>query len=173
MRRNDRHIRVVVRPFLLMMVTAVLLCANTIDARTRTTRKNLHSNQVPVMALESSDGLLPDSLACVDADAVSLKGYNKRASDSKESFFITNNTASRMSAVRLLLRYTTMDDQLLTQRSVTIPVSLMPGETKLVSVKSFDVQRLFYYYAGPQPRKQATPFKVAFRLTGYDIPVGN
>ena len=66
-----------------------------------------------------------------------------------------------------------MDDQLLTQRSVTIPVSLMPGETKLVSIKSFDIQRLFYYYAGPQPRKAATPFKVAFRLTGYDVPVGH
>ena len=157
----------------LLPILLLALCVNTIDARTRTTRKNLHSNQVPVMALESSDGLLPDSLACVDADAVSLKGYNKRASDSKESFFITNNTASRMSAVRLLLRYTTMDDQLLTQRSVTIPVSLMPGETKLVSIKSFDIQRLFYYYAGPQPRKAATPFKVAFRLTGYDVPVGH
>ena len=54
-----------------------------------------------------------------------------------------------------------------------MPVSLKPGESKLVSVKTFDVQRLFYYYAGPKPRKQATPFKVAFRLTGYDIPVGN
>ena len=46
------------------------------------------------------------------------------------------------------------------------------GETQLVAVRSFDVQRLFYYYGGPQPRKVATPFKVAFRLLGYDIPVG-
>lgn len=152
-----------------------LLCISTIemDARTRTTRKNLHSAQVPVAVLETADGLLPDSLATVDPNAVTLKGFNKRASENKESFFITNNTTHRMSAVRLLLRYTTMNGELLTQRSVTVSVDLRPGETKLVSVKSFDVQRLFYYYAGPQPRKQATPFKVAFRLTGYDIPVGN
>ena len=104
---------------------------------------------------------------------MTLKGYSKRASDSKESFFITNNTGHRMSAVRLMLRYSTMQGELLTQRTVTVPVSLKPGETKLVEVKSFDVQRLFYYYAGPQPRKQATPFQVAYRLTGYDIPVGN
>ena len=120
-----------------------------------------------------ADNLLPDSLAQLDPNAVTLKGYSKRASDSKESFFITNNTSHRMSAVRLLLRYTTMNGEMLTQRAVTVPVNLKPGETKLVSVKSFDVQRLFYYYAGPQPRKQATPFKVAFRLTGYDIPVGH
>ena len=157
----------------LLPILLLALCVNTINARTRTTRKNLRSLEVPVMTLDSSDALLPDSLQTIDPDAVTLKGYSKRASDSKESFFITNNTSHRMSAVRLLLRYTTMNGEMLTQRQVTVPVSLKPGETKLVSIKSFDVQRLFYYYAGPQPRKQATPFKVAFRLTGYDIPVGN
>lgn len=153
----------------------ILLCINAIDAdaRIRTTRKNLHSTEVPVITLELTDDLLPDSLALVDPNAVSLKGFSKRASESKESFFITNNTSHRMSAVRLLLRYTTMNGEMLTQRTVNVSVNLKPGETKLVSVKSFDVQRLFYYYAGPQPRKQATPFKVAYRLTGYDIPVGN
>jgi hypothetical protein len=157
----------------LVFAVLLLLCVSTLDARTRTTRKNLQSLEIPVMTLESTDGLLPDSLADIDPNAVTLKGYGKRASDSKESFFITNNTKHRMSAVRLLLRYTTMQGEMLTQRAVTVPVSLKPGETKLVSIKSFDVQRLFYYYAGPKPRKAATPFQVAFRLTGYDIPVGN
>jgi len=168
MRTWNKHI-LTLPPLLLLLCVSSL----SLDARTRTTRKNLRSTEVPVAVIEASDDLLPDSLAVVDPDAVTLKGFSKRASDSKESFFITNNTAHRMSAVRLLLRYTTVNGELLTQRSVTVPVSLKPGETKLVSVKSFDVQRLFYYYAGPQPRKQATPFKVAFRLTGYDIPVGN
>ena len=158
---------------LLLVLLMMLLCISTIDARTRTTRKNLQSLEVPVVALESNDGLLPDSLVDIDPNAVTLTGYSKRASDSKESFFITNNTTHRMSAVRLLLRYTTMNGEMLTQRAVTVTVSLKPGETKLVSIKSFDIQRLFYYYAGPQPRKSATPFQVAFRLTGYDIPVGN
>lgn len=151
----------------------ISLCISQLDARTKTTRKNLRSTEVPVMTLEAGDDLLPDSLAVVDPDAVTLKGYSKRASDSKESFFITNNTNHRMSAVRLLMRYTTMNGEMLTQRTVNVPVNLKPGETKLVSIKSFDVQRLFYYYAGPQPRKQATPYKVAYRLTGYDVPVGN
>ncbi len=160
---------------LLVSLMLILLCINAIDAdaRIRTTRKNLHSTEVPVITLELTDDLLPDSLALVDPNAVSLKGFSKRASESKESFFITNNTSHRMSAVRLLLRYTTMNSEMLTQRTVNVSVNLKPGKTKLVSVKSFDVQRLFYYYAGPQPRKQATPFKVAYRLTGYDIPVGN
>ena len=167
MKRSNIHIT------LLLALVLIALCASTMDARTKTTRKNLRSLEVPVAVMESDDGLLPDSLDGVDPNAVSLKGYSKRASDAKESFFITNNTKQRMSAVRLLLRYTSMQGEMLTQRTVTVPVSLKPGETKLVEVKSFDVQRLFYYYAGPQPRKQATPFKVAFRLTGYDVPVGH
>ena len=160
---------------LILSALLLLLVAGTLDmgARVRSTRKNLRSTEVPVAVLDTVDGLLPDSLMTVDPAAVTIKGFAKRASDSKESFFITNNTRHRMSAVRLLLRYTTMNGELLTQRSVTVPVSLKPGETKLVEVKSFDVQRLFYYYAGPQPRKQATPFKVSYRLTGYDVPVGN
>ena len=162
---------------LLLTLSALLLLlvAGTLDmgARVRSTRKNLRSTEVPVAVLDTVDGLLPDSLMTVDPAAVTIKGFAKRASDSKESFFITNNTRHRMSAVRLLMRYTTMNGELLTQRSVTVPVSLKPGETKLVEVKSFDVQRLFFFYAGPQPRKQATPFKVSYRLTGYDVPVGN
>ena len=164
MKRGNKHI-LTFPP--LLSILLILLCVSSLDARTRTTRKNLRTTEVPVAVLETADDLLPDSLLTVDPAAVTLKGFTK------ESFFITNNTSHRMSAVRLLLRYTTMNGEMLTQRSVTVPVSLKPGETKLVSIKSFDVQRLFYYYAGPQPRKQATPFKVAFRLTGYDIPVGN
>ena len=160
-------------PLALLMLIVLCISALDVDARIRTTRKNLRSTEVPVVALEADDALLPDSLAQLDPNAVTLKGFSKRASESKESFFITNNTGHRMSAVRLLLRYTAMSGEMLTQRTVNVPVNLKPGETKLVSIKSFDVQRLFYYYAGPQPRKQATPFKVAYRLTGYDIPVGN
>lgn len=164
--------KILMRNITLIMLAVVLATAG-LEARTRTTQKNLHTSEIPVAMVEAGDELLPDSLGQVDPNAVSLKGFSKRASDSKESFFVTNNTRQRMSAVRLLLRYTAMNGEMLTQRAVTVPVSLMPGETKLVEIKSFDVQRLFYFYAGPKPRKQATPFKVAFRLTGYDIPIGN
>ena len=112
MRRGNKHILTL--PTLLFLAVS-LLCVNTLDARTRTTRKNLRSTQVPVAVMESDDGLLPDSLQGVDPKAVTLKGYSKRASDAKESFFITNNTSHRMSAVRLLLRYTAMNGEMLTQ----------------------------------------------------------
>lgn len=141
------------------------------SARTRTTQKQLKNNSQIVEQIP--DANVPDSLICeVEPNAVTLKGYSKKASDSRESFFVTNNTNHRISHVRLLMRYSQMNGEMLHERTATVEVDLRPGETRLVAIKTFDVQRLFYYYAGPKPRKSATPFKVAFRLVGYDIPVG-
>ena len=155
---------------ILASIALLLVVASLAQARTRTTQQHLNTDAV---VMETIDHAQVDSTAgAVDQKAVTLRGYNKRASDSRESFFITNNLDHRISAVRLLMRYTTLDGAMLHERTVTVPVTLKAGETQLVSVKTFDVQRLFYYYGGPKPRKSATPFKVAVRLTGYDIPVG-
>ena len=155
---------------LIFTLTIVAMCVLALQARTRTTHARLNTDVVAVEMLQTAQA---DSLASgVDPTAISLRGFNKRASDSKESFFITNNLKHRISAVRLLMQYTTIDGGKLHERTVTIPVTLNAGDTQLVSVKSFDIQRLFYYYAGPKPRKSASPFKVAYRLLGYDIPVG-
>lgn len=140
-------------------------------ARTRTTQSQLKNNSQVIE--EIPEGTIPDSLIQdIEPNAVTLKGYSKRASDSRESFFVTNNTNHRISHVRLLMRYMQMNGEMLHERIATVEVDLKPKETRLVSIKTFDVQRMFYYYAGPKPRKNATPFKVAFRLVGYDIPVG-
>lgn len=154
----------------ILAILAVAILFLPLQARTRTTHSRLSTGSVAVEVLPAS---VTDSLpAGISPNAVSLRGFNKRASDSKESFFITNNLQHRISAVRLLLRYTTVSGEMLHERTVTIPVTLNAGDTQLVSIKSFDIQRLFYYYAGSKPRKSATPFKVAYRLLGYDIPVG-
>ncbi len=151
-------------------MVAMLAMAQFHDAaRTRTTHRQLSTGAVAMDRVMPEAG---DTATTVSQDAVTLRGYNKRASDSKESFFITNNLSHRISAVRLLMRYSMLNGTVLHERTVTVPVTLGPGETRLVSVKTFDIQRLFYYYGGPKPRKSATPFKVAVRLQGYDIPVG-
>ncbi len=152
-------------------ILIMLLVAVAAAARTRTTQKQLKNNSQIVEQIP--DAAVPDSLLLeIEPNAVTLKGYSKKASDARESFFVTNNTKHRISHIRLLMRYSQMNGEMLHERTATVEVDLKPGETRLVAIKTFDVQRLFYYYAGPKPRKSATPFKVAFRLIGYDIPVG-
>ncbi len=155
----------------LLILLLVLEVAAAGNARTRTTQVQLKNNSQLVEQIP--DAAVPDSLLReLEPNAVTLKGYSKKASDSRESFFVTNNTNHRISHIRLLMRYSQLNGEMLHERTATVEVDLRPGETRLVAIKTFDVQRLFYYYAGPKPRKAATPFKVAFRLVGYDIPVG-
>ena len=154
-----------------LLIALVAMVGSVSMARTRTTQTQLKNNSQLVEQLP--DANVPDSLLRdLEPNAVTLKGYSKKASDSRESFFVTNNTSHRISHVRLLMRYSQMNGEMLHERIATVEVDLKPHETRLVAIKTFDVQRLFYYYAGPKPRKNATPFKVAFRLVGYDIPVG-
>ncbi len=156
---------------ILLLVPILALVAVVAMARTRTTQSQLKNSTQVVEQLP--DAAVPDSLLrYIEPNAVTLKGFSKKASDSRESFFVTNNTNHRISHVRLLLRYSLMTGEMLHERLATVEVDLKPRETRLVAIKTFDLQRLFYYYAGPKPRKSATPFKVAFRLVGYDIPVG-
>ena len=151
----------------------LLVLAFTSVARTRTTQRQFHSAAAMVQTIDATEVDSVDLAAGVNPDGIVMKGFSKRASDSKESFFLTSRLAHRISSVRLLMRYMTMDGEIIHERRMVVPVDLKPGETRLVSVKTFDVQHLFYYYGGNKPRKSATPFKVAYRLTGYDIPVGN
>ncbi len=155
---------------LLAALLVTLLAALPAQARTRTTQRNLGNPKIELPALPPDSSLA--QAAGVEAGAVTLRGYSKRASDSRESFLVQNNTSHRMAHVTLLMRYTTVGGAMLHERTVTVPVSLAPGASQLVSIASWDKQRLFYYHAGPRPRKSATPYRVAFRLLGYDIPVG-
>ena len=145
-------------------------------ARVKTTRTNL------VTKVESSPNLvveLPesgsDSLATVryKTGGIVIKGFCKRASDRNETFFVTNNTGSRITGIKLQIRYTDVNGNMLHRRNVDLDCDLEDKETEQVKVKSFDVQRSFYYYAGDKPRKAATAFKVQMHVISYDVPVMN
>ena len=78
-------------------------------ARTRTTQKQLHSSAAIVQTLDITEVDSVDLTDGVDPGGIVMKGYSKRAADSKESFFLTSKLKHRISSVRLLLRYSAMD----------------------------------------------------------------
>lgn len=157
----------------LLLIAITLLLTAQATPRVRTTQRQLHSSAAVVQTIDAGELDTAQIAPGVDPDGIVMKGFSKRASDTNESFFLTSRLTHRVSSVRLLMRYTTMDGTLLHERKVVVPIDLPPGATRLVQVKTFDRQRMFYYYGGPKPRKSATPFRVAYRLTGYDIPVGD
>ncbi len=160
------------------MLSAMALTA---VGKVKTTRKALRSDAVQVgeWIMTDSRGGAVDTARTDTADvpfrkgAIAIKGYVKRASDTRESFLITNNTGRRITRVRMLMRYSDTEGSMIHEREVSVACDLKDGETRQVSVASFDKHRSFYYYAGDKPRKRATPFVVQVRILSYDIPVEN
>lgn len=124
--------------------------------RTKTSVHKLSSTRMELECITSDADSVPEG---VNPNAISIKGYTKKASDSKEAFFVTNRTDRTISQIKIRLRYTTLTGEQLHERVATVNVTLRAGETRLVTIKSWDIQRQFYYYAGTKPRKKHRPTK--------------
>ncbi len=151
------------------VIIACALVATGAFSRTKTSTHKLSSAHAEIDTIAE---YVADTLTDIAPNAISIKGYSKKASDSKETFFVTNHTTHRISQIKIRLRYSAIDGKLLHERVATVDVTLKPGETRLVAIRSWDVHRQFYYYAGAKPRKSASPYKTAYRLIGYSIPIG-
>ncbi len=95
-------------------------------------------------------------------DQVVFTGFDKTQSNSKESFFIINNTDRELTAVSLYIDYRTPDGRQLTRRFIRLSCAIPPGETRNVSIPSWDTQRSFYYHKSRKTGKGGNPFDVVF-----------
>lgn len=114
------------------------------------------------------DALVPDSLLLCDGsviafdpDDVTFAGYDKQASASTEDFLLVNNTGATITGISIRIDYADMSDRMLHSRTVTTQCHVPPGETRKIEIKTWDRQHSYYYYLGNEPRRVATPYKVA------------
>lgn len=98
-------------------------------------------------------------------DQARITGYDKTASSSTESFFLTNTTDRTLSGIDFTLTYYSLDGRQLHSRHVEIDCAIPPGETRKYDIKSFDTQKSFYYYKSRPPRRRsATPFRITVQI---------
>ena len=108
-----------------------------------------------------------DALGSVEYDVsqVRITGFDKKADNQKESFFITNTTDRTLTDIDFTINYFTTGNKQLHSRKVELECSVPPGETRKYDIKSFDTQKSFYYHRSQAPvRKQATPFKITIQI---------
>ena len=104
--------------------------------------------------------------------AVSMHGYDKALNDAHESFLLRNETQRyRISRVLLKLVYTTESGVELHRREEYVECDLQPGATQVVTIKSFDKNKNYYYYTTPPKRASGTPYRVKYNILRYDIVV--
>lgn len=91
-----------------------------------------------------------------------ITGYDKAANSDKESFFVTNNTDQTISYVDINIIYRLEDGRMLHNRNEKIELMLLPGQTKIVYLKTWDKQHNFRYHLSAEvsKRKQTTPYWV-------------
>ncbi len=104
--------------------------------------------------------------------AVSMHNYTKRLTDTKESFILRNETTRyRISRVLLKIVYLTEQGNMLHSREELIPCDLPPGSTQVLSIKSFDSSKTYYYYEIPPKRANGTPYRIQYDVLRYDVVV--
>lgn len=139
-------------------------------------RKVRLSLKAPVVEQKSSDKsrkLMPkteelDSIRVAQlADSITFAGFDKPLQSTRETFFVTNNTPIPIAWIALDITYLDMDGRMLHRREVRIDIDLPQGETRLASVKSFDLQKSLYYHRShTSKRSTAIPFTVEIAVRG-------
>lgn len=142
---------------ILIILTTTLVC----DAQC-TTRKGLKPKKVIVV--DSTASVVVDTLKNADTHIVEISGYDKPLSSHHETFFATNKSKATIKSIGITFNYFDRKNRQLHSAKVTIDCSIPPGETRLLSIKSWDKQNSFYYYRSAKPRRQATPYSVTHSI---------
>lgn len=134
-------------------------------SRTRQSTSARRHVQLPDMA---------DSIMLPPADSIAVAGFEKTLRSNTESMIVSNHSSRDISGIGLDIQYLDMKDRMLhrVKHSVNLQDGIPAGESRMVSVPSFDRQALFYYYLSPKPKRatRATPFKVAVTVSYICIP---
>ena len=104
-----------------------------------------------------------DTIALPRPEAVRFSGYEKENRSTRETFFVTNNLGqdSTLTAIEVTFTYFTMDGKQLHQRTELIHCLIPPGETRALSIPTWDSNHTFHYYLSTAPRqRRSSPFRV-------------
>ncbi len=126
----------------------------------RTTRRNLKEMpKVDTIAVVKTD-----TLVNADVNVISISGYDKPLSSHRETFFVTNNSSATVISIGVTFDYRDSKNRQLHSVTTSVECDIPPGETRQLSIPSWDKQKSFYYYRSAKPRRQATPYSVSHTI---------
>ncbi len=129
-----------------------------VDAE-RTTRHRLDVKPQNTTVKIVVDTIIPDSGKIV------IAGFDKPLRSSRETFFVTNHYDRTVSSLTVTFAYYDMNNRQLHSSTNTITCYIPAGETRQLSVKSWDTQQSFYYCQSVKPKRNpATPFSVKHNI---------
>lgn len=97
------------------------------------------------------------------AGTLRFSGYDKPASALRETFFVSNRDTVDIEGFAVEITYTDLKDRQLHRQTYEVRQTVPAGETRAVSVASWDRNRAFRYHLSPASGKPTTPFRVKAR----------
>lgn len=144
MKKSSSH-----KIFIIIVCAILGSVTGTLQAQ-RTTRKGLHTvTENNISGIMQPDTIIPDN----GSFRISVAGYDKPLRSSKETFFISNHTTMDLSGIRIRLEYFDTHGRTLHQRELYLPIDLPSGATRQTSIRSWDIQKSFYYRLSSRPRR--------------------
>ena len=141
-----------------LVVISILVAVALNCSAQRTTRKNLKLREV------ADTTVVCDTIKDADTNVIEIAGYDKPLNSNKETFFATNRGKATIVSIGITFNYFDTQKRQLHKASKTINCSIPSGETRLLSIPSWDKQNSFYYHRSVQPRRQATPYSVTHSI---------
>ena len=147
-----------------LAVMAALACGMSAQAQ-QTTRKRLKKSEKIETKASISVAYVTISGASAEA-MVELTGYEKPLRANRETFMLRNLGEKRLIEGEFELTYYDMKGNMLHRRTVRTALDIPAGERRMVSLRPWDVNRMFYYHLNRPQRTsaQATPYTVKLRM---------
>lgn len=166
----------------LYVLIVLLVCGVSVCARQKSTLQNLtrggmleldHIEDSKVSANDSAQVEIGGaSQVRFNAKDIIITNYGKRIRDAKETMTLVNKSRCRVSKVKVLFRYYTLDGTLIEERTVDIPCDLHPNKVQIVQIRSFDRVHQYYYHRSQAPKRvdyPVAPYKLKYEILRYDI----
>lgn len=148
-----------------LLAVLALVCVTAIGQRT--TRTGLRAKAAEAIETASdAPALVYDTIASPDRHAADINGYDKPLRSRRETFFVTNNGDKAVCRIAFTIKYLDSQRRMLHSASHNVQVDIPAGETRQVSVRSWDPQFNFYYQRSAVPKRaqQATPYDVTISV---------
>ncbi len=156
------------RRFIALTITVNLLFFSMAGKRVKTSHKQWKETKTEQLE-RKSDIVLKEGKTGEDDthyfSEVICAGFDKEASSSVESFFISNSSDKEVIGIDLEITYYDMKGRQLHRRLEHLTTYIPVGETRKIDIKSWDKQHTFYYHKNNRPSKKiCTPFDIKFRI---------
>ena len=125
-------------------------------AADNTLRRNTRVDLAPDA---DADTIASDTVVATPGQ-ITVSGYDKPLRSYGESFFVTNATRQRLSAVIFDIHYLDLQGRQLHNRRATVTAD----------ISSWDKRQTFYYHLGPKPKTRGvTPFAVRITPVAFVV----